>query len=193
MNFICLHVYASFLWGQVWPWIQGDLDTLIFRKRETRPSYILLRSSIRSLPDFPTHDHCSPNPLPPNLLLRAKRESRSWSLHWKAPSLPHARASGMLSSQILLNSCWLPCTAARRCKPADWQWLAPASCVDMTLLKCKARYITEEFPWKKDSLSTQINMAELRTRVSFWFVSKNFNFYFEEAPTGKSPSPYSTV
>lgn len=143
---------------------------LISCKRETQPAYILFCSPIRSLPDIPPPDLCSPNPFPPNPLLSAEWDSGSCSLHWNPPSPPHTRAGWMLSSQILLNSCWLPCTAERKCRLADWQWLAPASCIDKTLLKCKARYIAERLPCKKDSLITQINMVELRTHVSFWFV-----------------------
>jgi len=170
MIFIYLHMWTS-IFKRV---------SITLNSRRPQNAYILWKRSSAFLhppplsyqPDFPTHDHCSPNPLPPDPHLSAEWDSRSWSLHWNPTSLPHARASWTLSSRILLNSCWLPCTAARKCKPADWQWPAPASCIDKTLLKCKARYTVEKFSWKKDSLNTQINMVELRTRVLLICIKK---------------------
>lgn len=118
--------------------------------------------------------------------------SRSRSLKWNPPSLPHARQGQMLSSQILLSSCWLPCTAEGKCKPAHWQWLAPASCIDCSNLRAIYLY------WRKFSLGKGVslalsNMAELRTCVSFWFIYQTFSFHFGAATWHKSPSPPSTV
>lgn len=102
-------------------------------KRETWLSYILLCSAIRSLPDFPTHDHWSSNPLSPNPLISTETEGAGvWNEILQAAS---CKVRSDAEQEILLNSCWLPCTAAGKYKPADWQWLAPASCIDCSNLR----------------------------------------------------------